>query len=68
MIRILLLFAVVIAGMIYGAVRLDAMSCDDVAQQTGHETRYSWKSSCYIRVGDEWMPLDRYNNVRIVTP
>jgi hypothetical protein len=43
-------------------------SCRDVAEQTGHETRFSRRSGCYIHIGDEWMPLDRFNNVRMVSP
>lgn len=52
------LVCIVIVGLIVAfAYWAETSRCDDVAQQTGLEVKFSFTSGCYIKTTDGWWPV-----------
>lgn len=49
-----LMLVVLLALFAYWA---DSSACANTAQQTGLETKYSYKSGCYMKTPEGWRPV-----------
>lgn len=47
-----------------GGYLVGVKQCSDVSSQTGLSTKYTYWTGCYVRLGDEWVPVERWRKLQ----
>lgn len=53
------------SGIDYASVQYD---CGQLRMNTGHETKFNhslFSPTCYIKINGEWMPVDKWQEVKV---